>query len=113
MRKEFEEEIGMVDAIRRAMRGGDDMSTTAIRFVLTHQTAPVAVIGARSPEQARANARAGDALLTEEQMARFSAPALASFDSPIRRISDEPPPEAALPKGVGPGSRYGESPMTD
>lgn len=70
-RKQFEERVRKVERVKRVLEEGEAMATTALRFVISHATAPVAIPGAKSPEQAAANAKAGDRLLTKEQIDRF------------------------------------------
>jgi myo-inositol catabolism protein IolS len=70
-RKQFEERIHKVNEVKRALAEGEDMATTALRFVISHPTAAVAIPGAKSPEQAAANAKVGDMLLTKQQLERF------------------------------------------
>ena len=56
-----------VDNLRSALQPGEEMVTAALRFVISHPLAPVAIAGAKSPEQAAMNAKAGDELLTSEE----------------------------------------------
>lgn len=51
----------------------EELVETAIRFVISHPVAPVAIPGSTSPKQAAANARVGDRLFTPEELARFEA----------------------------------------
>jgi aryl-alcohol dehydrogenase-like predicted oxidoreductase len=71
-RKQFEERVRKMNGIKQVLHDGEDMATTALRYVISHPTAAVAIPGAKSPEQAAANAKAGDLLLTQEQLSRFS-----------------------------------------
>ncbi|MCD6365547.1 MAG: aldo/keto reductase [Planctomycetes bacterium] len=64
-REAFKAKLAKVEKIRQV--AGDDMVTTALRFVVSHPAAPVAIPGATSVAQATANAAAGDELLSEEQ----------------------------------------------
>jgi aryl-alcohol dehydrogenase-like predicted oxidoreductase len=43
------------------------MITAALRFVLSHPVQPVAIPGAKSPEQMAMNAKAGDRVLSDEE----------------------------------------------
>ncbi|CAG7631750.1 aldo/keto reductase [Paenibacillus allorhizosphaerae] len=70
-RKQFEERVRKVNHIKRVLAEGENMATTALRFVISHATAAVAIPGAKSPEQAAANAKAGDRLLTKDQIELF------------------------------------------
>ncbi|MDR0710318.1 MAG: aldo/keto reductase [Spirochaetaceae bacterium] len=49
----------------------EGLSETAIRFTASHPAAPVSIPGAKSPEQALANARAGDRLFNPSELAAF------------------------------------------
>ncbi len=49
------------------------MVTTALRYVISHPSAPVAIPGAKSPEQVAMNARAGDRLLTGDEIDKLRA----------------------------------------
>jgi myo-inositol catabolism protein IolS len=63
-RRQFEERVRMVNEMKRGLEQEEDMATTALRYLISHPTAAVAIPGAKSPEQAAANAKAGDRLLT-------------------------------------------------
>ncbi|ULL15897.1 aldo/keto reductase [Paenibacillus sp. H1-7] len=69
-RKQFEERIGKLEAVRQALADGEDMATAALRFVISRPSV-VAIPGAKSPEQAAKNAQAGSAVFTGEQLERF------------------------------------------
>ncbi len=47
----------------------ENLAETAIRFTASHAAAPVSIPGAKSAEQACANARAGERLFTEAELA--------------------------------------------
>jgi aryl-alcohol dehydrogenase-like predicted oxidoreductase len=49
----------------------EGLAERAIRFTASHPAAPVSIPGAKSPEQALANARAGDRLFSPEELAAF------------------------------------------
>ena len=66
-RAEFERDIALVDKLRDVVEPGSEMVTAALRYVISHPVAPVAIPGAKSPEQARMNAAAGErALMVSE-----------------------------------------------
>ncbi|MFE5317552.1 aldo/keto reductase [Paenibacillus sp. NPDC056579] len=69
-RKQFEERIGKLEAVRQVLEDGEDMATAALRFVISRPSV-VAIPGAKSPEQAAKNAQAGSAVFTGEQLERF------------------------------------------
>ena len=59
--------LAKVDNLKAAVSPGKDMVTAALRFVTSHPIAPVAIAGAKSPEQVAINASAGDQLLSTEE----------------------------------------------
>jgi len=63
-RDEFERAIAQVDKLRHVLEPGNEMVTAALRYVISHPVSPVAIPGAKSPEQARMNAAAGERALT-------------------------------------------------
>ena len=62
----FERQCGMVDKLGRGIQPGEEMVTTALRYVISHQTNPVAIPGPKSAEQAAMNAAAGNSVLSDE-----------------------------------------------
>ncbi|WP_248927749.1 aldo/keto reductase [Paenibacillus hamazuiensis] len=70
-RQQFERRIRKLEQVKRAAREDEDLPTAALRFVISHPIAPVAIPGAKSPQQAAANAKAGEQLMTQEQLERF------------------------------------------
>ena len=72
-RKQFERLLAKVEKIKAAAAAGEEMVTAALRFVISHPAKPVAIPGAKSPEQAAMNARAGDRELSEEELRRLAA----------------------------------------
>jgi aryl-alcohol dehydrogenase-like predicted oxidoreductase len=72
-REQYEKLIGKVDKLKTALKPGDEMVKAAIRYVISHPAAPVAIPGAKSPAQAVANAAAGDALMPENERAKLAA----------------------------------------
>ena len=67
----FEERMAKVEKIRAAVPEGEDMLATALRYVISHETDPVAIPGAKSPQQAADNAAAGSDTLGEGELARL------------------------------------------
>mgnify|MGYP002776989671 CR=1 FL=1 len=63
----YEQEIATVERIKAALPPGENMVETALRFAISHAVKPVAIPGAKSPEQAAINAKAGDKLLSEQE----------------------------------------------
>lgn len=66
-RAAFEAEIAAVERLKAVVRPGVEMTHAALRYVISHEAAPVAIPGAKSPEQAAMNAQAGDRLLTSQE----------------------------------------------
>ena len=71
-RPEFEEKTARVEQIK-SLIGDADLVTTALRYVISHSSSPVAIPGATSPSQAETNAKAGESLLTENELAALRA----------------------------------------
>ncbi|MFD0677302.1 MULTISPECIES: aldo/keto reductase [unclassified Paenibacillus] len=71
-RQQFENRIHKLNAVKQALHDGEDMATAALRFVISHPVAAVAIPGAKSPKQAAANAQAGNELFSREQLDRFN-----------------------------------------
>jgi myo-inositol catabolism protein IolS len=59
--------IDTIDRIKSKFPGRD-MAQVALQFVISHPAVSAAIPGAKSPDQARANAAAGTARLTEESL---------------------------------------------
>ncbi len=70
-REDFERKIAVVDKLKEALDPGEEMVTGTLRFIISHPCEPVAIPGAKSPEQARMNAAAGDRSLSDEEMAEL------------------------------------------
>lgn len=67
-RAEFEEKIAQVEQLKKKLKPGDEMVTAALRFVISHPVAPVAIPGAKLPGQAAMNAAAGERTLTADEI---------------------------------------------
>ncbi|MBF2051816.1 aldo/keto reductase [Leptolyngbya sp. NK1-12] len=65
--RKLAEQLAIVERLKNLLPPGEDMVTAALRFVTSHPVQPVAIPGAKSPEQAAMNARAGDKLLTPRE----------------------------------------------
>lgn len=72
-REDFEARMDGVDKVRAALAPDEDMLETAMRYVISHPSDPVAIPGAKSPEQAQANAAVGEQLMTAAELARWQA----------------------------------------
>jgi myo-inositol catabolism protein IolS len=56
-----------VENLKTHLAPGKEMVTAALRFVTAHSVAPVAIAGAKSPEQAAINASAGHQLISPQE----------------------------------------------
>ncbi len=72
-REEYERDIALVEKLKEVVDPGREMVQAALRFVISHPAVPVAIPGAKSPEQATMNAAAGDRVLTQEEMGELLA----------------------------------------
>ncbi len=70
-RAQYERLLGQVERLQQVVDPGPDMVRAALRYVISHSAAPIAIPGAKSPEQARANAEAGHELLTADEVAEL------------------------------------------
>jgi myo-inositol catabolism protein IolS len=71
-RKQFEDRMSKLNEVKCVLSPQEDLAATALRYVISRLSSAVAIPGAKSPEQAAFNAKAGDVLLTKEQLARFN-----------------------------------------
>jgi aryl-alcohol dehydrogenase-like predicted oxidoreductase len=71
-RAEFEEKIGQVEKLKTALKPGNEMVTAALRYVISHPAAPVAIPGSKSPEQAAMNAAAGEKTLSAAELKKLT-----------------------------------------
>ena len=62
-----------VDRLKAVVQPGEEMIRSALRFVISHPAAPVAIPGAKSPTQAVMNASAGDRVLSAAELERLTA----------------------------------------
>jgi aryl-alcohol dehydrogenase-like predicted oxidoreductase len=67
-RERFLRRLEIVERLRFLERDGRTMAQAALQFVLAHPAVSCAIPGAKSPQQAEANATAGDGALTEEEL---------------------------------------------
>ena len=72
-RAEFLADIAVVEKIKKVLPPGEEMVTAALRYVISHPIAPVAIPGAKSPLQASMNAAAGAETLTLEELSKLRA----------------------------------------
>jgi aryl-alcohol dehydrogenase-like predicted oxidoreductase len=57
----------VVEQLRPIERPGRTLAQAALQFVISHPAVTVAIPGAKSPEQAKENAAAGNATLSDEE----------------------------------------------
>ena len=69
-RAEFEGRMATVEKLQAILRP-DEMVARSLQYVASHASEPVAIPGAKSPAQAVANAAAGDAILTDQELERL------------------------------------------
>lgn len=72
-RAQFEAEVAQVEQFKQQVAPGEAMVTMALRFSLSHSVAPVTIPGAKLPEQAIMNAKAGDRVLAGDELAALNA----------------------------------------
>ena len=70
-RAEFEAKLAQVERLAEIAAPGQAMVAQALQYVISHPAVPVAIPGAKSPAQARANAAAGARLLPGDEMERL------------------------------------------
>lgn len=68
-REKFLKQLEVVERLRFLERDGRTLAQAALQFVLSHPAVSCAIPGAKSPQQAEANAKAGDGVLTPEELA--------------------------------------------
>ncbi|MFC1718762.1 aldo/keto reductase [Candidatus Poribacteria bacterium] len=69
----FEGDIARVNKLKEVLKPGEEMVTAALRYVISQPAEPVAIPGAKSPEQAAMNASAGETTLSEDEKRQLSA----------------------------------------
>ncbi len=67
-REKFLKQLQIVERLRFLERDGRTMAQAALQFVLSHPAVSCAIPGAKYPQQAEANAGAGDRILTSEEL---------------------------------------------
>jgi len=67
-RERFLRRLQVVEKLKFLEKGGRTMAQAALQFVLSHPAVSCAIPGAKSPQQAEANAKAGDGSLTDEEL---------------------------------------------
>ena len=69
-RQRFLKRLETVEQLRFLDRSGRNLAQAALQFVVSHPAVSVAIPGAKSPEQARANAVAGNSPLDGDELRR-------------------------------------------
>ena len=69
----FLRNIEIINKLKATYQAGDEMVTAALRYVISHPANPVAIPGAKSPKQAKANAAAGERTLSYAELASLKA----------------------------------------
>ena len=72
-RARFLRQAAKVEKLKTVLMPGEEMITAALRFVISPPACPVAIPGAKSPEQAAMNARAGERTLSAAEIAQLTA----------------------------------------
>jgi aryl-alcohol dehydrogenase-like predicted oxidoreductase len=72
-RAKFLQRLEVVDRVRFLEKPDRPMSQAALQFVISHPAVSVAIPGAKSPAQARANAKAGEATLDASELAKLQS----------------------------------------
>ncbi len=65
--EKFEANVAIVEKIKSAVKPAENMAATALRYIISHPVEPIAIPGAKSPEQAAMNARAGEKIFSDEE----------------------------------------------
>jgi aryl-alcohol dehydrogenase-like predicted oxidoreductase len=71
--QKFLQQLGTVDSLRFLERPGRNLAQASLQFVISHPAVDVAIPGAKSAEQARCNAGAGEAMLVGDELERARA----------------------------------------
>jgi aryl-alcohol dehydrogenase-like predicted oxidoreductase len=69
----FERRIAQVEKLKQIVKPGQDMVSTALRYVISNPTVSSVIPGAKSPSQAVTNAQAGAAMLSGEEIENLLA----------------------------------------
>jgi aryl-alcohol dehydrogenase-like predicted oxidoreductase len=72
-REAYEREVAQVAGLKSVLQPGIEMVTAALRYVISHPAAPVAIPGCKSPAQAQMNAAAGEKGLSPVELEELRA----------------------------------------
>ena len=67
-RQKLESNMAKIEALKSILKPGEEMIHTALRFPISHPIEPVAIPGAKSPLQAAMNAKAGERILSRQEI---------------------------------------------
>ncbi|AFY55431.1 putative oxidoreductase, aryl-alcohol dehydrogenase like protein [Rivularia sp. PCC 7116] len=67
-RQKLASNMAKVEALKTILEPGEEMINTALRFPISHPIEPIAIPGAKSPAQAVMNAKAGDRILSSQEI---------------------------------------------
>lgn len=67
-RTDFEAKIAQVEKLKQAYSLGGEMVAAALHYVISHPANPVAIPGAKSPEQAAMNAAVGERVFAADKL---------------------------------------------
>jgi len=69
----FERKVAQVEKLEQVLKPGQEMITTALRYVVSNPVVSAAIPGAKSPAQAATNAQAGAATLSAAEIDKLVA----------------------------------------
>jgi aryl-alcohol dehydrogenase-like predicted oxidoreductase len=69
----FERRVAQVEKLKQVVKPGQEMVTTALRYVISNPVVSTVIPGAKSPAQAATNAQAGAATLSPAEIDRLVA----------------------------------------
>jgi aryl-alcohol dehydrogenase-like predicted oxidoreductase len=70
--EKFLQQIGQVDKLKQEVKPGAPMVKAALQYVISDPAQPIAIPGAKSPEQAASNAAAGEALMDADRRQKLA-----------------------------------------
>lgn len=72
-RNVFEEKLALLNQLRMISEMGENLVKSGLQYVISHPSAPVAIPGATSVEQAVFNAQAGESVLSDDLLKKIKA----------------------------------------
>jgi len=73
LHEKFLLQLQLVEKLRFLDQPGRNMAQAALQFVISHPAVSVAIPGAKNAQQAKANAQAGERVLTSDELSRVKA----------------------------------------